>query len=166
VLWLIAFYLVGIGTLGGKPTTEAVSSQILGVVLALAGAVLTRAEQLGRKQDGVTAKSRSISDLDCGIAVSVAPGPARAGVRSIDRPATMTILQLLNVAEAAGWTVARTTGARSVLLSKILLQPPAGSNRFVAGDTVTVTIPVDDLYSPVPPHVAATMDAAGLAMSY
>jgi hypothetical protein len=75
-------------------------------------------------------------------------------------------LQLLNSAEAAGWTVARTTGARSVTLGKTILQPPAGSNRFIAGDTVTVTIPVDDLYLPVPPHVAATMEAAGFAMSY
>jgi hypothetical protein len=169
VLWLIALYLVAIGTLGGKPTTEAVTSQILGVVLAIAGALLTGADQLNASEECVSTTLSPTSDLDRGIAVSVAPGPTRTtGIRSIDRPATATatILQLLNTAEASGWTVARTAGARDVTLSKTILQPPAGSNRFVAGDTVTVTIPVDDLHSPVPPHVAATMEAAGFEMSY
>jgi hypothetical protein len=158
---------LGAGTLGGGPEAQEITSQILGVVLAAAGAVVTRAEQLDVKKDSVSAKLRSMSDLDPGEArISIVPGPALPpAIPAAATTGTPTYADLLALARADHWAVAQTTGAGHLTLTKTGVRPTAGTNLVNTGDTVTVVVPIDALLSPVPARTLAVMQAAGLRMS-
>lgn len=165
VLWTLALYLLVIGTLVADPGADAISTQVLGAVLAVAGAVVTRAKQLDVQKDGVKAEMTSIADLDREVVVTVRPNPdGEIETRSLESPTGMTVLQLVEAAEGAGWIVQRPRGERHLTMARTNVQPPSGSKRFGAGDSVTIHLPLATLSGQVPPHVAATMEATGFVM--
>jgi hypothetical protein len=52
ILWLLSLYLILVGTLGGKPEAESITMMVLGAVIAVTGAVITRAESLKFGKEG------------------------------------------------------------------------------------------------------------------
>jgi hypothetical protein len=165
VLWAAAAYLILVGTLVSEAESGVVTSQVLGSMLAIAGTVVTRAEELDVKKDGLRAKLQSIRDLDRDIVVSVKPGvEAPVKVRGEDPETRTTVSQLLEAARAAGWTVGWPNDGSRVALSGPVTRQGAARGQFVRGDFIEVSFPYDGPVDPVPQRVIATLEAAGFVM--
>ncbi len=161
ILWLLSLYLILVGTLGGKPETESITMTVVGAVIAVTGAAITRAESLKVGKEGVEATMTSLLALDperFGVVISTDQRPALPPAES-----SPTGAEVVASAVAAGWTVAHTTGAAHLTLTKTNIKPTA-SSAFSPGDTITVQVPINELAAPVPRTLITTLLGAGLAI--
>jgi hypothetical protein len=154
ILWLLSLYLILVGTLGGKPETESITMTVVGAVIAVTGAAITRAESLKVGKEGVEATMTSLLALDperFGVVISTDQRPALPPAES-----SPTGAEVVASAVAAGWTVAHTTGAAHLTLTKTNIKPTAS--------TITVQVPINELAAPVPRTLITTLLGAGLAI--
>ena len=141
-----------------KSDALSITMLILGGVLSIAAATVTRANELKMTKDGIEAKLSSIAGLDpAGYAVTFrAAEPLPVGKPQIGN--LTTVAELIAAAPAAGWAVAQTTGASHATLTKLIRDERPG---YVRGDVVTVSVPTHSLVSPVPMHVLRTLAGVG-----
>lgn len=141
-----------------KSDALSITMLVLGGILSIAAATVTRADELKMTKDGIEAKMSSIAGLDrAGYAVTFrASEPLPVGKPQIGN--STTVAELIAAAPAAGWTVAQTNGTRHATLTKLIRDERPG---FVRGDLVTVSVPTDSLLSTVPVHVLRTLAGVG-----
>lgn len=167
---VVGAYLVLIGTLAGMPEAEAIATTVLGAIACVTAGVVTRADKVEVAERRVKASLTPIRDLDPGewaLAVTTPPEPALAVLPAEPRrlppgPALTTkvptVVELLTSAVAAGWSVAQTTGTTHATLTKTNV--PQGRH-VNAGDTLTLQVPTDRLFDPVPANVWDRLVDAG-----
>lgn len=141
-----------------KSDAVSITMLILGGILSVAAATVTRADELIMTKGGIKAKMSPIAGLDpASYAVTFrATEPLSSEKPQIGN--STTVAELIAAAPAAGWTVAQTTGISHATLAKLIRDERPG---FARGDVVTVSVPTDSLLSPVPMHVLRTLAGVG-----
>lgn len=171
-LALLGVWLVGVGTLGSRSEAQSIAAVVLGVVVAVAAATVTRADELKVSRDSVEARMTPLLALDRDE-VAVVVGERREIERvEVERAGDgrITLAAVLHAAVHAGWAVGQpgdvglSDVTDHITLTKTGIDPPAGSLHLARGDTVTVLVPALALNAPAPANLLASLAEAGLSV--
>jgi hypothetical protein len=166
-LALLSLLLVAAGLFAHETDAVSITSIVLGGLLGAFSAVAVRIE--GPVEMSKDSWKATLIGARVWEVIAQTPGDAEprvietAPLESVEIGPTTTVLELLTLARSGGWSVGQTSGSSTATLTTFIRKAvdlPNGG-RLSPGDILTITVPVDSLLGPVPPHVLAVVQAVG-----